>query len=325
MLESRTHLRWCFAAVFSTLGCAGIEKAQLPAAYDASGMQVSVDALKLRDSAPLLLRCNTRELSMANTEAFRNAFESALKRHGFVIADTPNAIKLAPSIDLRACPFVGHKIVAKMQIQAYIDSDRYTVAVNDSYLQTDNLTDIAYGAVNALVGDRRVADAVRRMQGRGALAATPAPAPQLATSPVLAKDVSLLVMPLKPMDQETKEAAELLTNYVLTQLDHVQNLRTVDRDDIEATLSADKQLQALGCDAVSCMTEIAGALGVDLVAYGQIGLLGQKYNVNWSVVRARDARVVVRWSALVDQDVDALASNMPAFVNEIVTRLNAQP
>lgn len=86
------------------------------------------------------------------------------------------------------------------------------------------------------------------------------------------------------------------------------------QSDIEAALGVDMQRQALGCTDVSCAEEIGGALGVDLVLYGEVSTLGSKYNVNLSAAHTLNAVVVARGSAHVDKTRDTLADRAPVCV-----------
>jgi TolB-like protein len=111
---------------------------------------------------------------------------------------------------------------------------------------------------------------------------------------------------------------------MLGRLDAIDGLRTVGREDIEASLGADKQRAALGCDAVACMAEIGGALGVDLILHGQVGRVGSKYSVNVSVVRANDSRVIARMSVMTEQNEDAIVAQMDPMISELVDKLDAR-
>ena len=146
--------------------------------------------------------------------------------------------------------------------------------------------------------------------------------PKQQTSTSLNTASSMLVMPLRDGAGIGKATCASLTSYLLSRLDEVHGLRTVGTADVEAALGADKQRQALGCDQLSCAAEIGGALGVDLVMYGDLGALGDSYALNVSVVRARDSAVLARSSVLTKKNENAVVERIEPLVKELVTRMN---
>lgn len=54
------------------------------------------------------------------------------------------------------------------------------------------------------------------------------------------------------------------------------NTTVISKADVDAMLGFDKKKQALGCDDVSCLAEIGGALGVDLLVSGQVTQVGER-------------------------------------------------
>lgn len=85
-------------------------------------------------------------------------------------------------------------------------------------------------------------------------------------------------------------------------------LRVTTQRDLASVLSLERQKQLLGCadDQTSCMSELAGALGVDALASGQVAKIGKSFQVNVRVLRARDAEAVFVFSRLVKTEEDLL-------------------
>ncbi len=63
--------------------------------------------------------------------------------------------------------------------------------------------------------------------------------------------------------------------------------RVAASSELEAVLDMERQRQLLDCNAASCVAEIAGALGVDLLLTGSVALLGDLYVVNMRLLTAR--------------------------------------
>jgi hypothetical protein len=63
-------------------------------------------------------------------------------------------------------------------------------------------------------------------------------------------------------------------------------------DDIRALLEKEAKRQLLGCDGDSCLTEIVGALGADLVIKGRVSKIEDGYGLSLSAVDAQRARAV---------------------------------
>ncbi|MFC1611182.1 hypothetical protein ACFL6C_09495 [Myxococcota bacterium] len=149
------------------------------------------------------------------------------------------------------------------------------------------------------------------------------PGPARASIGPLHVAAKMLVLELKSVRGVDPDVARLFTGLLTAQLDAVDGLKTIAPADVEAMLDVEKQKDMLGCDSAKCMAEIGGALGAELVLYGDVGQLGSQYNTNISVVDTRDSEVRARVSSLVDANEDALAQNVRVLVNEVVNKLNA--
>jgi PEGA domain-containing protein len=63
-------------------------------------------------------------------------------------------------------------------------------------------------------------------------------------------------------------------------------------DDIRALLEKDAKRQLLGCDGESCLTEIVGALGADLVIKARVSKIEDGYAVSMNAVDAHEAKAI---------------------------------
>lgn len=75
-----------------------------------------------------------------------------------------------------------------------------------------------------------------------------------------------------------------------------KDLSVIAPDDMRAILSHEGSKQLLGCDDKSCLAELAGALGADLLVAGRVSLLDKAYAISMSLIDAGESRVVGRIS-----------------------------
>jgi hypothetical protein len=88
---------------------------------------------------------------------------------------------------------------------------------------------------------------------------------------------------------------------------------------VGATLGLERQKQLLGCADSSCLTEIASALGVDVLLTGSLAKLGEKFQLDAKLISALDASTL----AVFSKQVDAESLLLPAMT-EAARSLAAQ-
>lgn len=88
--------------------------------------------------------------------------------------------------------------------------------------------------------------------------------------------------------------------------------------DIKSMLNLEQSKQLMGCaDDASCVAEIGGALGVDLLFAGGITRIGSKYLVSLKLFNVSQAKVLARLSESVDADEDALLQAFPDMIGRL--------
>jgi hypothetical protein len=129
--------------------------------------------------------------------------------------------------------------------------------------------------------------------------AAPVAAGTGATSAVVEQKAAraVLVMEMKSSSVDA-DTLRTITSTLAVSVSKRPGLSVLTGEDVKklAEVEADKQM--LGCDpsATSCLAEIAGAMGADLVLYGDIGKLGELYVVNLNLFEAGAAKAVGRQS-----------------------------
>jgi len=101
----------------------------------------------------------------------------------------------------------------------------------------------------------------------------------------------LAVMPLLASGVEDR-IATALTDILAVELS--SRFAVVSRDEIAAMLGLEVLKQAMGCDEVSCTTEIAGALGVDFLVTGNVTRLADKLQLKLTLFDSREMQVLAR-------------------------------
>jgi hypothetical protein len=109
---------------------------------------------------------------------------------------------------------------------------------------------------------------------------------------------------------------------LLSELHAVGGLQTRSVDDVQAMLSVERQKDLLACDSSTCMVELAGALGTDLVLYGSLGKLGSQLSWSVSVLDPRNGHVAARASITALWNETDVAAQARALVPTIVRELN---
>lgn len=121
------------------------------------------------------------------------------------------------------------------------------------------------------------------------------------TAPALAVDEpaprNVLVMDIggSAVDAGT---ARTITSTIAVSVAKRPKLNVLTGDDVKKIAEVEADKQVLGCDpsATSCLAEIAGAMGADLVLYGDVGRLGELYVLNLNLFDAGQATAVGRRS-----------------------------
>lgn len=92
----------------------------------------------------------------------------------------------------------------------------------------------------------------------------------------------------------TPESAKSLTQVLGGSLKQVKGADVITQEDIKSMLQLEAQKQVLGCDDMSCMAEIGGALGVDRMITGSVGLMENRYVVSLRLIDPRAGKVEAR-------------------------------
>ena len=92
----------------------------------------------------------------------------------------------------------------------------------------------------------------------------------------------------------------------------------VGQSDIEAMLALEKKKDLLGCDDMTCLAEIGGALGAPLMIEFRVARVGDEWAVTSKGVDVVGARVVRRSTDLVQGEAGELLRAVPDLVDRLL-------
>ena len=118
---------------------------------------------------------------------------------------------------------------------------------------------------------------------------------------------TIAVLDLKARGLEAS-VAENITDLVTKEVDRLGLFRTVSMEEIKRMLEHEQQKILTGCDDTSCLAEIGGALGVELLVAGGVGKLGDTYLLSLKLIDVREAKVLAREERTVSGKVEELVS-----------------
>ncbi len=105
------------------------------------------------------------------------------------------------------------------------------------------------------------------------------------------QDISLAILNMKTAGLSESVAANL-TQVLSVELKRIDGASVISSDDIEAMLSVEADKEILGCDSdTACLAAIGGALGVDKLVVGQVGMLGTSYVISLKLISPLSASV----------------------------------
>src|SRR5512143_1054010 len=133
--------------------------------------------------------------------------------------------------------------------------------------------------------------------------------------------VKVAVMDVKNVQGVPEGTAIILTDIVVSEVARSQ-VDVVSKGDIAAMIGFEKEKQILGCsDDSKCLAEIGGALGVDYMLTGQVGLIGTRYRISLLLVDSKRAKVAGRSARFCDRNEDALAQAAQETVAELLAAI----
>jgi len=151
----------------------------------------------------------------------------------------------------------------------------------------------------------------------------PKPAPTTTTTPPAAVKPAavgrarVLVMDLKA-SEVPPTTVETVTNIIVSGLSTYETLDVISGEDVKKLVELEATRTTMGCNEdASCLAEIAGALGAQLVVFGAVGKLGDATVITLNLFDSQKAQALGRVSTQ-SKHIDRLPKRVAAKLHELV-------
>jgi hypothetical protein len=102
----------------------------------------------------------------------------------------------------------------------------------------------------------------------------------------------IVVLDVKPRVGVSNELAQAVTDDVVVEIrKRAKGISVVGAEEIRSMLGHEQERQKMGCQEVSCLAEIGGAMGAATLVIGTLARFGTTYLLTLQVVNVRAARV----------------------------------
>jgi TolB-like protein len=109
--------------------------------------------------------------------------------------------------------------------------------------------------------------------------------------------IKIAVMDVAAQQGVSPQAAGSLTDLATAEIAKLGRYEVISRDDIRVMLEHFANQQLAQCDDTRCLAVIGGALGVDYIFAGNVGMVGNLYIINLKVIDINQATVRSRVTA----------------------------
>jgi len=122
-----------------------------------------------------------------------------------------------------------------------------------------------------------------------------------------------------------ESTARTLTEILAVEVGRFAGTQVVTSNEVESMLGLEQRKQIVGCNEnVSCVAEIAGALGVDMLCTGSLGIVDGTSVLTLRVIDVRKARVEARLYET-DSRAGAFIAKMPGLAAKLFPKLREAP
>lgn len=130
------------------------------------------------------------------------------------------------------------------------------------------------------------------------------------------------VVGLTPLDVPEKRADYLTEQLGAALVD--EGLVVTTPADLRAVLGLERQRQLLGCEGTTCLAELTGALGAEIVMLGQVARSGAGYRLTIKAVKAATGVAMFAWST--EQPTESrLVTELSQAARQFVEALGLAP
>jgi hypothetical protein len=131
------------------------------------------------------------------------------------------------------------------------------------------------------------------------------------------RKVRVLVLQPEAKTAKSKPVADAVAGLIPVELAPVTSFDVLSTADVQQMIELEAEKAAMGCADNSCLAELAGALGADLVVYGDVSQLGALFIVNINLFDSIRTRAVGRKS-IQTKEVEELPSKLSESLRSLV-------
>ncbi len=135
---------------------------------------------------------------------------------------------------------------------------------------------------------------------------------------------TLIVFNISPEKGVEPGSANLLTEFILTEIANIDRYNVIGQNDLDKMLFWETNKQLKNCTDSSCMAQIAGAMGAEYYVIGSIGTMGDNYLVNLKLINVMKAVVEKRVTELIKKDENELIKGTKGIVLKLFD-INTKP
>jgi len=141
----------------------------------------------------------------------------------------------------------------------------------------------------------------------------------LAGPAAASEKTKIAVLAINAPEQMDKHTVKLLDELLLTAIQEAGELEVFGAADIASMISLEEErVKMTGCADDSCLAEIGGALGVNLLVASSVGQIGKKHLINIKLLDVSSAKVLHRATEVVEGDQDTLIGAIQAGARKLM-------
>jgi hypothetical protein len=146
------------------------------------------------------------------------------------------------------------------------------------------------------------------------------PADPVAEPPDARPKQRLRVLVLEPSASESDaETARAIASLLAVELSKIDRFDVLSNADVKRIIELEGEKQAMGCSTTSCLAELAGAMGANIVVFGELTRLGEVRSLTLNLFNSEKASSLGRVSETFTS-VEELPRRLPKMAHDVLSR-----
>jgi len=130
--------------------------------------------------------------------------------------------------------------------------------------------------------------------------------------------VNVLFFELKALGKYNKTKSKLLENIILAELYKYKKFNVISKSDVEKILNAEEFKMMMACSDNSCLMEVSGALGAEILVSGDIGAMETITQLSMQMMSNQDGHIYSRISKTIEGSNKVLIQETKNAVAELL-------